>query len=104
MDIQAEKTIREIKKGLLRWYDFKVSGRAMYIGKRDDALAEELTEHLPEVICEDVDRTIQEDWQQEYAGYFDYIVSVADLEKENNHHIIEAAFKSFAKALDRVIN
>ena len=51
MDIQAEKTIREIKKGLLRWYDFKVSGRAMYIGKRDDALAEELTEHLPEVIC-----------------------------------------------------
>lgn len=80
MDIQAEKTIREIKKGLLRWYDFKVSGRAMYIGKRDDALTEELTEHLPEVICEDVDRTIQDDWQQEYAGYFDYIVSVADLE------------------------
>ena len=73
MDIQAEKTIREIKKGLLRWYDFKVSGRAMYIGKRDDALTEELTEHLPEVICEDVDRTIQDDWQQEYAGYFDYM-------------------------------
>ena len=47
MDIQAEKTIREIKKGLLRWYDFKVSGRAMYMEKRDDALAEELTELLP---------------------------------------------------------
>ena len=51
MDIQAEKTIREIKKGLLRWYDFKVYVSSMYIVKRYEALKEELTEHLQEVIC-----------------------------------------------------
>lgn len=103
MDIQAEKTIREIKKGLLRWYDFKVSGRAMYIGKRDDALAEELTEHLPEVICEDVDRTIQDDWQQEYAGYFDYIVSVADLEKWKGPENVLVCWKNLLKPDGRML-
>ncbi|MCD7993026.1 MAG: hypothetical protein LUK37_15120 [Clostridia bacterium] len=82
MDLQAEETIRQIKKGLLRWYDFKTSSHVLYIGKPEEELAEELAERLSEVKCGDVDQTIQENWQQEYTGYFDYIVSVTDLEKK----------------------
>lgn len=81
MEIQSEAKIREIQKGLLRWYDFKSAGNALYIGNRTDALAGELTRCLPAVVCADLEWTIQEDWAGEYSGCFDYLVSVADLEK-----------------------
>lgn len=103
MNLQTEAMIRQIKKGLLRWYDFKTSGHALYIGKTEDALAEELIERLSVVICADVDQTIQDDWQQEYAGYFDYIVSVTDLEKQEGPERILIRWKNLLKPDGRML-
>lgn len=79
--IQLDGKIREIQKGLLHWYMFKASGSALYIGSRTDALAEELEERLSVVVCADVEQTTEEDWQKEYTQGFDYLISVADLER-----------------------
>ncbi len=81
MKNDLELKVREIQKGMLRWYDFKPAGRGVYIGKQEDALYEELTGHLLEVICVSLDQTMQEEWRQTYKGCFDYLVSIADLEK-----------------------
>lgn len=81
MESRSEIKIRGIQIGLLRWYDFKSSCNGLYIGDRTDALAEELAERLHMVLCADLEQTLQKDWTGEYSGGFDYLISVADLEK-----------------------
>ena len=49
--------IKEIQKGLLRWYCFKKGGKALYIGNAEDALAEYLEEYGLKVRCADVQRS-----------------------------------------------
>lgn len=81
MEKRWKPIIKEIKKGLIHWYDFKTTGYALYIGNQEDALAEELRERLAVVVCVAMEQTIEEDWLRKYVKNFDYLVSVADLEK-----------------------
>lgn len=73
--------IKEIRKGLLRWYCFKKGGKALYIGNAEDALAEYLEEYGLKVRCADVQDTLSEDWTNWNERKYDYLVSVEDLEK-----------------------
>lgn len=81
MENQSDVKIREIQKGLLHWYGFKDGANALYMGNRTDALAEELAESFPELICADAEQTLEEDWAERYSRGFDYLISVTDLEK-----------------------
>lgn len=78
-----EERIREIRKGLLRWYDFKPDSRILYIGREREPLAELLTEIAAgaDVVCADWQETLLEDWIKENCRTFDYLISVTDLER-----------------------
>lgn len=77
----AETIIKEIQKGLLKWYDFKPSADILYIGNVTDALVEALSGYNLKIICKNAEETIAETWYQSYQQYFDYIISIEDLEK-----------------------
>ena len=98
MKIQMEKKIKEIQKGLLRWYDFRASGNALYIGNRTDALAEELAECLSEVVYAEAEQTIREDWKRNYTNHFDYLISIADLEKTQTPEQFLACWRNLLKS------
>lgn len=97
METRSEVKIRGIQKGLLRWYDFKSSCKGLYIGNQTDALAEELAERLQEVLCADMERTLQNDWAGEHSGSFDYLISVADLEKSQYPQQLLIRWKTLLK-------
>lgn len=81
INMQMDVRVRAIQKGLLRWYDFKPSGNALYIGNITDALAEELYERLSEMVCVNLEQTMEDDWLKEHGQGFDYLISVVNLEK-----------------------
>lgn len=78
-----EERIREIRKGLLRWYDFKPDSKILYIGSKQDALAELLTEigEDTDITCMSWQETIQLDCLEKNKGTFDYLISITDLER-----------------------
>lgn len=99
----AEEIIKALPKGLIRWYEFKNNGKALYIGNRTDALAEELAERVQAVIFADVEQTRQDDWTKEYLNSFDYLVSVSDLEKSQCPKQILAHWKTLLKPDGRML-
>lgn len=48
---QTEELIRSIQKGLICWYDFRPKSRILYLGNRDDALAEVLEDRAGNLTC-----------------------------------------------------
>lgn len=76
----AEEIIREIPKGLLRWYSFKKNSRVLYIGE-EDCLLEWLKENFycVESVC--IQKTIEQEWSVENRGVFDYVIAIEALEK-----------------------
>lgn len=81
-----EDRIREIRKGLLRWYDFTRGSRILYMGSRQEAIGELLTETVAEahITCAPWQETLLPDWVEKNAGTFDYVISITDLEKVRN--------------------
>lgn len=79
---EADKLIRGIQKGLLKWYRFEAKANVLYIGDESDALAELFSEENLmsfSVNCEQLYETV---WQQGHLGTFDYIVCIEKLEQE----------------------
>ncbi len=97
---KADKTdglIREIRKGLLRWYDFKQDARALYVGEGHDPLAEELTGRGLQVVCVPFAETYVREWAEKNQDSFDYLVSIADLERSEEPVHILTCWKSLLK-------
>lgn len=94
-----EERIREIRKGLLRWYDFKPDSRILYIGRKTDPLAELLTETAAnaDMIVRDWQETLSEEWIKEQGGTFDYLISVTHLEKSIRPMEVLSAWKKLLK-------
>lgn len=97
INMQMDVRIRAIQKGLLRWYDFKPFGSVLYIGNSADALAEELCERLPEVVCAALEQTMEDGWLKEHIQGFDYLISVEDLEKCQQPQSVLTRWKSLLK-------
>lgn len=93
----TELKIREIQKGLLHWYTFKADGRVLYIGDRADALAEEMSGGLSEVVYVDMRQSIEDDWKKQYIHYFDYLITVRHLEKCQYPETVLAHWKTLLK-------
>lgn len=73
--------IREIQKGLIKWYDLKPDCTALYIGNQEDALSELLAEAAIRVVHANCQETGDEEWQQQYIGTIDYIICIEALER-----------------------
>lgn len=78
---QAEKLIRDIPKGLLNWYDFKPNRAVLYIGAKEDALADVLTESSLQLSCVSLEDLCTEEGVLKSARSFDYIVCIEVLER-----------------------
>lgn len=78
-----EEIVREIQKGLLRWYDFRPNSCVLYTGTMEDSLAVELSENQLELFCVSLTETGIEEWQIRHKNRFDYIVSMEDLETQS---------------------
>lgn len=103
MENQWEPMVRELQKGLLRWYDFNTGGKVLYIGKPTDALAEALLEQFLTVTCAALEQTAENNWIMEHADYFDYLVSVTDLEKCQCPEHFLARWKTLLKPDGRML-
>jgi len=64
--MQSEELIREIQKGLLKWYDFKPHSAVLYFGERTDACAAFLDEIGGRLICASEEQTVHTQWKQNY--------------------------------------
>lgn len=95
---QPEHIIREIQKGLLKWYGFRPDSRALYIGSSEDALAEMLSEQRLHTVCVPAEQASELNWVQAHAQSFDYIVSVRSLEQQENPCGQLRAFRELLKA------
>ncbi len=74
--------IREIPKGLLKWYDFRDGGKVLYIGNREDGLAEMLGEASLKVTCMTAQETVESEYIGDSLGKYDYIVAIERLEEQ----------------------
>lgn len=81
----AEKLIRELPKGLIEWYEFHKSSRALYVVREQnsyDPLAEALKEKELAVTCVTLGQL--QSLQEHPTEQFDYIVLIGILEQEEN--------------------
>lgn len=90
--------VREIRKGLLRWYDFKPGKRILYIGDEQDPLAEDFFERGLNVVTMPCAETVAQEWSRENQKAFDYIVSITDLELSKEPLYLLAEWKNLLKA------
>lgn len=81
---EENRMIREISKGLLRWYEFKEESRVLYIGKPEEALAEFLRERGLLTVCREPLESVDVSWTAENRGCFQYVVSVVKLEEQGD--------------------
>ena len=79
---QAQEIIRGIQRGLLQWYDFKQGSTILYIGREEDAVAEMLRGRAGTLACVSCEKIGEESWRHTYGERFDYIISVAALERQ----------------------
>lgn len=85
---QSEELIGEIQKGLLQWYDFRPEASVLYMETDSevgpDSIALMLAERFLGLICASVEQTLDVRWQQEHQERFDYIISVENLERQQD--------------------
>lgn len=78
---QSQDLIKGIQKGLLQWYDFHEGCKALYIGEREEPLAEMLAEKGLKVSYTTFPTLSGQDKQNGCRHCFDYIVCIEALEK-----------------------
>ena len=122
-----EELIREIQKGLLQWYDFKMNATVLYIstkiadgmetveaalenGKKDiqagtvtDTLAQMLKECSLHLLCASVEQICDRKWQQTHRETFDYIISIEALERQLNLEKILRIWRGLLKPDGRLL-
>ncbi len=100
---QAQEIIRGIQSGLLQWYDFKPGSTILYVGGEEDALAEMLKGRAGELVCASCETVGEDSWRQAYSEGFDYIISVAALEKQLFPGRLLKVFRELLKADGRML-
>lgn len=84
IDMQAEDLVRELPKGLIKWYKFRKGGRALYVtgGEADEALEEALRESGLETESLSIHTLDKGVFRKEECseGIYDYIVAAGALE------------------------
>lgn len=100
---QEQQLIREIKKSLLNWYEFKEKGVVLYIGDKEEPLAELLVEHSLDVVYATIELTCDSEWAKEYLRKFDYIISIESLELQLEPEKVLASWRLLLKLDGRML-
>lgn len=79
---EENRIVREIAKGLLRWYDFKEGSSVLYIGEPEEALSELFRERGLLTVCREPLECLEEGWLAENRGCFQYVVCIVKLERQ----------------------
>lgn len=83
--METEKELlREIPKGLLKWYDFKKNAKILYIGEPNSSLSELVAEIAANAVIVSCERLLDTVWIQQHVAEFDYVIAVEILEKDQN--------------------
>lgn len=98
--MKDKEIIRQIQKGLLRWYDFAPGSRALYIGDAESSLAEYLRECGVECVCAALEDTLSRKWEEQVKAKerFHYLISIADLEKTELPQRALSVWKTYLRA------
>ena len=99
----SNNLVKEIQKGLLLWYNFKPSSYILYIGNEEDALAQFLKEKAEELICISIDDSVNMATEKINLQYFDYLVSVTNLEICKQPERVLQCWKSLVKPRGRLL-
>ncbi len=81
---EENRIVREISKGILRWYEFKEESMVLYLGKPEDPLAELFRERGLMTVCREPLESVDDAWTVENRGCFQYVVAVVKLEEEQD--------------------
>ena len=68
-----DENIREIQKGVLKWYPFREGVKCLYVGEKTDAIFEMLCDTM-EVVCVEPEEIVHGDER------YDYIIAIESLE------------------------
>lgn len=79
--MQSEYLIKEIRQGLLKWYDFKPGSTFLYLGEKEEPCATLLSDFSGQLTCASPLQILTPQWRQEHAACFDYIIAIETLEK-----------------------
>lgn len=93
--IQAEELIQEIRKGLLKWYNFKSGSTILYFGKESDSYADVLRETAGKLVC--IQQKYPESAEVAEKGVYDYIVAVESLELHPEPKKLLQSWREFLK-------
>ncbi len=78
--MDMNQTIREIKKGILKWYPFLTGAKCLYIGETSDAIFEMLTDKDDYLIRDLHVDCVSPHAVSNVSGEYDYIIAVESFE------------------------
>ena len=84
-----DENIREIQKGILKWYPFKGGAKCLYVGEESDAVFEMLSDGM-DVVCIGAEEIVSG------GEKYDYIIAIESLEILSD---VAAALKSLSEML-----
>ncbi len=79
----AESLLKDIRNGLLKWYDFRENAKILYIGEERDSYMNIFKENGMDICVMNL-AEMDEVWAANHTKMFDYIVCVSYLEKVKN--------------------
>ncbi len=79
---QEQMVVREIKKGLLKWYDFDKNSKVLYVGFQEDPIAEMLISDSLQVEFVSIEEIYTSNWVTNHQNFFDYVILIEIIEKE----------------------
>lgn len=100
---QSQELIKGIQRGLLQWYDFQPDSMILYIGNKEDAIAEMLDEKQLFLVCVSIEESCNTDWQQRNKERFDCLVSIETLEYQMHLEDILRSWHTLIKKNGRLL-
>lgn len=94
---ERKDIIREIPKGLLKWYRFRAGSRALYIGAETDSMGEFLMEQKLQVTTVSLKESGDPLWIKSHQGQFDYMVCIEMLELSHDPAGLLTAWKGLLR-------
>ena len=99
----TEVLIRELPKGLLKWFPFSKEEKILYVGSATEAYFEALVELEYDVVCVGLEESFQLNWYENNIDHFDTLISIMGLEKVTNPYKVLGVWKRLVTKSGRLL-